>query len=92
MKKIIVIFGVVLFIAVLIIVFVNILYAQAPASKDIGRYQLFQGTYTWTNLAKNRADKEVSIFLLDTSTGKVKMYNAGVTPDGRDFEHWAPTL
>ena len=79
MKKTIVIFGVVLFIAVLIIVYVNILYAQTPVSKDIGRYQLFQGTYNFEDLATDRVGKEVGIFLLDTSTGKVKRYSIGMT-------------
>ncbi len=91
MKKIIVIFGVVLFIAVLIIVYVNILYAQAPASKDIGRYQLFQGTYNFENHATDHVGKEVGIFLLDTSTGKVKSYSIGMTKDGKLFSRWFST-
>lgn len=58
---------------------------------QIGRFQLFQGTYTALDAKSNRADKETAVFLLDTSTGKVKRYSTGLLKDGTFFEEWVDT-
>lgn len=58
---------------------------------QVGRFQLFQGTFMALDAQNDRADKEIVIFLLDTSTGKVKRYLTGVTKDGTFFEDWIDT-
>jgi hypothetical protein len=62
------------------------------ASHEIGRYQLFQGTYTTIDLKYRQASSAYSaVFLLDTSTGTVKRYVNRIDEDGRYIETWLPT-
>ncbi|MFH1373034.1 MAG: hypothetical protein ABII79_04485 [bacterium] len=55
---------------------------------EVGRYQLFQGTFTTLDAKNERADKEIAVFLLDTVTGKVMRYSTGIYKDGKYFERW----
>ena len=41
---------------------------------EVGRYQLFQGSYVALDAKNNRADNETSVFRIDTVTGKVDRY------------------
>ncbi|MEW6674994.1 MAG: hypothetical protein AB1348_03090 [Nitrospirota bacterium] len=86
----------------LLIVFLTIVlagsavYAQPPVSKeacdsDIGRYQLFQGTYTSIDLKRQQTSTHIGIFLIDTKTGKVKRYLNKIDEEGRYIETWLPT-
>lgn len=71
-------------------------YAEHPLSMggcdcDIGRYQLFQGTYTSIDLKKQETSTHTGIFLIDTKTGKVKRYLNKIDEEGRYIETWLPT-
>lgn len=61
---------------------------EAQGSSSVGRFQLFQGTFTIVDAKNNKADKQVEMFLLDTSTGKVQRYSTGVDRDGKFIEGW----
>lgn len=77
-----------------IIVFVGAKAIQSetkPQSATVGRFQLFQGTFIALDAKNNRADKEIAIFLLDTSTGEVKKFQTGIDKSGKFFEDWLPT-
>lgn len=68
----------------------------APAEKpvdarDIGRYQLFQGTYTSFDLKRQQTATQSGVFLLDTATGQVKRYLNKIDEEGRYTESWVPT-
>ncbi|MBI5049722.1 MAG: hypothetical protein HZC11_02310 [Nitrospirae bacterium] len=66
--------------------------AQKEASEsEIGRYQLFQGTYTSMDLKRQETSTHVGIFLLDTKTGTVKRYVNKINEQGRYIETWLPT-
>ena len=78
------------------VIFPSVSYSQpnsdVPRNLDrVGRFQLFQGTSTALDGKNNRADKEVAIFLIDTATGKVYKYVAGLDSSGNYFEGWQPT-
>ena len=75
----------------LTLIFVQLALAQAPKSIEVGRYQLFQGTYVVVDGKNNRADRESAVFLLDTATGTVKKYATGLRSDGTLLEGWDPT-
>ncbi len=61
-------------------------------SREIGRYQLFQGTYTTIDLKYRQASTTFNaVFLLDTATGNVKRYVNRIDEDGRYVETWLPT-
>ena len=65
---------------------------SSKESPDIGRYQLFQGTYTTIDLKYRQASSTYNaVFLLDTATGKVKRYVNRIDEDGRYIETWLPT-
>ena len=51
-------------------------------NKQIGRYQLFQGTYNVINMKSGQMSQGPGVFLLDTMTGKVKQFNAAVGVEG----------
>ena len=69
--------------------------AQKETSKiaqEIGRYQLFQGSYTTLDLKYSQASSTHSaVFLLDTATGVVKRYVNRIDEDGTYIETWLPT-
>jgi hypothetical protein len=69
--------------------------AQKEAGKiaqEIGRYQLFQGSYTTLDLKYSQASStHNAVFLLDTATGVVKRYVNRIDEDGRYIETWLPT-
>ncbi|MFZ6016206.1 MAG: hypothetical protein ACOYU0_01070 [Nitrospirota bacterium] len=70
----------------------NVVYAETSTSdSDVGRYQLFQGTYTSTDLKRQETSTHVGIFLLDTKTGKVKRYVNKIDEQGKYIETWLPT-
>lgn len=61
-------------------------------SQEIGRYQLFQGTFTTLDLKYSQASStHNAVFLLDTVTGQVKRYSNRIDEDGRYIETWLPT-
>lgn len=65
---------------------------ENPASKDdIGRYQLFQGTYKTFDLKNGQTFTSDGIFLLDTKTGLVKRYLNKIDEGGNYIETWIPT-
>jgi hypothetical protein len=62
------------------------------SSQTIGRYQLFQGTFTTLDLKyRQAASTHNAVFLLDTVTGQVKRYVNRIDEDGRYVETWLPT-
>lgn len=62
------------------------------ARSDVGRYQLFQGTFVALNGAQNAADPASPIILrIDTSTGATLRYSTGLTSEGKYYEWWEPT-
>lgn len=78
-----------------ILFIVGIVYAENPVSKDaspdIGRYQLFQGTYKTFDLKNGQTFTSDGIFLLDTKTGMVKRYLNKIDEGGNYIETWIPT-
>ena len=83
----------VLVLIVLTVIFVQLALAQGQASKsiEVGRYQLFQGTYIVLDGKNSRAERESAVFLLDTATGTVRKYGTGLLKDGTLFETWDST-
>lgn len=73
----------------------SIVCAENPVSKDacsdIGRYQLFQGTYKTFDLKNGQTFTSDGIFLLDTKTGVVKRYLNKIDEGGNYIETWIPT-
>ena len=57
---------------------------------EIGRFQLFQGTY-WIRTGGKTGSKDDAIFLLDTSTGEVEFYVVDISEDGRTIRTWLNT-
>ena len=79
---------------------ISTLYAAETAAQketgkiaqEIGRYQLFQGSYTTLDLKYSQASStHNAVFLLDTATGVVKRYVNRIDEDGRYIETWLPT-
>jgi len=65
---------------------------SAKTAQEIGRYQLFQGTYTTLDLKYRQASSSHNaVFLLDTATGHVKRYVNRIDEDGTYIETWLPT-
>jgi len=84
------------FLLILALLTVSSGFAQsAPASKgqegDIGRYQLFQGTYTSIDLKRQQTATHAGVFLIDTKTGQVKRYLNKIDDQGNYIETWMPT-
>lgn len=64
----------------------------ARNASEVGRYQLFQGTYTTLDLKYRQASSTYNaVFLIDTVTGVVKRYVNRIDEDGRYVETWLPT-
>lgn len=61
----------------------------APA--EVGRYQLFQGSYTTFDLKRKETYVHQGVFLLDSVTGQVKRYINKIDEEGRYIETWVPT-
>jgi len=69
-----------------------VLQNVAKQPLEIGRYQLFQGTFTTLDLKYSQASStHNAVFLLDTATGQVKRYSNRIDEDGRYIETWLPT-
>jgi hypothetical protein len=65
---------------------------NSKIAQEIGRYQLFQGSYTTLDLKYSQASStHNAVFLLDTATGVVKRYVNRIDEDGRYIETWLPT-
>lgn len=70
--------------------------AKSPASapqdvgSEVGRYQLFNGTFKTFNLksAVPVGDTSTGIFLIDTKTGVVKRYLNMIDENGKYVETW----
>lgn len=58
---------------------------------DIGRYQLFQGTYSSFDLRRQQVSTHAGVFLIDTKTGEVKRYLNKIDEEGKYIETWVPT-
>lgn len=58
---------------------------------ELGRYQLFQGSYTTFDLKRKESYTHQAVFLLDSATGQVKRYINKIDEDGRYIETWVPT-
>jgi hypothetical protein len=80
-----------LLVAILLVAAKSFAASETTGPLEPARYQLFQGTFTVLDGKNNRADKDTAVFLLDTSTGKVKRYLTGLAKDGKYFEEWLPT-
>jgi len=66
--------------------------SQKPESgSEVGRYQLFQGTYTTFDLKRQETYTSQGIFLIDTKTGKVSRYVNKIDAEGKYIETWLPT-
>ncbi len=67
--------------------------APSPKGKegDVGRYQLFQGTYTSIDIKRQQTSTHGGVFLIDTKTGQVKRYLNKIDADGKYIETWTPT-
>lgn len=80
-----------IFISLILILFFTAQSFEKDAGKsstEVGRYQLFEGSYIVIDAKNKRSDKETSVFLLDTSTGKVKKYFTGLSSEGEIIEEW----
>ena len=55
---------------------------------QVGRFQLFQGTFTSIDGKDDRTYKDSGIFMIDTLTGNVKAYRSGLTKEGKLYEGW----
>ena len=60
-------------------------------NQEIGRYSLFQGSYTTFDLKRKETYVHQAVFLLDTQTGEVKRYINKIDENGRYIETWLPT-
>ncbi len=74
----------------------NLSFAQGPKAapgngSEVGRYQLFQGTYTTFDLKRQETSTSHGVFLIDTKTGKVSRYVNRIDPQGKYIETWLPT-
>jgi len=78
----------VLMIAPVLIAEKGLAAGEVQGSSSVGRFQLFQGTFTIVDSKNSRSEKQVEMFLLDTSTGRVQRYAIGVDKDGKLFEGW----
>ena len=58
---------------------------------EIGRYQLFQGSYTTFDLKRKETYVHQGVFLLDSVTGQVRRYINKIDEDGRYIETWVTT-
>lgn len=58
---------------------------------EVGRYQLFQGSYTTFDLKRKETYVHQGVFLLDTLTGDVRRYINKIDENGRYIETWLPT-
>lgn len=58
---------------------------------DVGRFQLFQGSYKTFDLKSLEGGTSTGVFLLDTRTGIVKRYLNKRDDDGKYIETWVQT-
>lgn len=65
--------------------------APAVQAQEAGRYQIFQGKYTHTDLDNNSSTEMNEIFLLDTTDGNLQVY-VSQTQNGKQTKYWAPAL
>jgi len=65
--------------------------AIAQSQSEIGRYQLFQGTFKTFNIKTQQSDTSTGVFLIDTKTGEVKRYLNKIDEEGKYIETWVPT-
>jgi hypothetical protein len=66
-------------------------FAQIVQAQEVGRYQIFQGKYTHTDLDNNTSTEMNEIFLLDTTDGNLQVYVSSMQ-DGKQKKYWAPAL
>ena len=65
--------------------------ASARDLEEVGRYQLFQGSYTSIDLKRQQTATHAGVFLIDTKTGKVKRYLNKIDEQGNYIETWVTT-
>jgi hypothetical protein len=70
-------------------------FAESSSSKgkegEVGRYQLFQGTYTSIDIKRQQTSTHAGVFWIDTKTGQVKRYLNKIDAEGKYIETWVPT-
>lgn len=71
-------------------------FAQSASSTkgkegEVGRYQLFQGTYTSIDIKRQQTSTHAGVFMIDTKTGQVKRYLNKIDAEGNYVETWMPT-
>lgn len=68
-------------------------FAPFPVAhaQEVGHYQLFQGKYTQSDWDNGTSSEQNEIFLLDTATGDVQVYTAGITK-GKRVKYWSPAV
>jgi len=77
-----------IFFCIISLIFILSGVAYAQGSSDVGRYQLFQGTYKIFDLRNQQSVTATGIFLIDTKTGTVKRYIHKIDEDGKYVETW----
>ena len=76
----------------LLIVSLLLFSSYAYAEGEIGRYQLFQAKYNHWDSVQNASSENNESFLLDTSTGEVKVYVSTTVRGGKQVKYWAPAI
>lgn len=64
---------------------------SARGTREVGRYQLFQGEYTTYDLKKQQTYTHHAVFHIDTATGRVMRYVNKIDEDGNYNESWVTT-
>ena len=84
---------VLLFMLGLVVLFAVSIQSQAQDSGqvEVGRYQLFQGTYQHWDINQNTGTETHDLFLLDTVTGETQVYMSSVK-DGKQTKYWTPAV
>lgn len=60
-------------------------------AQEIGRYQLFQGSYSHLDADSGATSDKKEVFLLDTATGDVQVY-VSTSTEGKQVKYWSPAV
>lgn len=93
-KKGVVAMNKVIFSILFIFITITMVNKNASAESEVGRYQLFQGTYVFTSQepGSKGSNEKPAVFWIDTATGVVYEYISGLDKDGKLISFWAPTI
>ena len=61
---------------------------KTDSKPAVGRYQLFEGTYSIGDINTNKVTESKDIFKIDTATGKTWVYMTGIDENQLPFEFW----